>query len=395
MWEWRSQARSRAVIESRYRRRLWLRLLLASLIAALLHLPMLKAIFFLVGLDDHEPVSLPRFTEVSLISPKELPALRQKARQLEKKLRKEPKEEPEEEPKGQIVDLPVSRDSRRPDKARYLARWNSRTERETRKHGKPGDQKPKRRELTARKPSSRSFPAPSEQESLATIVPPRRVRSRRPHPGERPKPEASAPRSLVLPRSEASRLRLLDEALRELAVSGEHGRPEPSRETMRIPPRMGSYSELLPPVVSSLEEGNRGSDDYLPDLPDGDELSLNAREFKYWSYFQRVRRNLRQHWNPREKYRRRDPWGKIYGVRDRLTVLSVVLDDEGMLHDLQLVQGSGVGFLDEEAIRAFRLARSFPNPPSGLVETDGFIRFRFGFAVVHNVSGFNLFRYNF
>jgi TonB family protein len=40
---------------------------------------------------------------------------------------------------------------------------------------------------------------------------------------------------------------------------------------------------------------------------------------------------------------------------------------------------SGVSFLDDEAINAFRLAQPFPNPPQGLVDENQLITFHFGF----------------
>jgi hypothetical protein len=36
-------------------------------------------------------------------------------------------------------------------------------------------------------------------------------------------------------------------------------------------------------------------------------------------------------------------------------------------------------FLDDEAIAAFREASPFPNPPQGLLDETGRIRFQFGF----------------
>ena len=76
---------------------------------------------------------------------------------------------------------------------------------------------------------------------------------------------------------------------------------------------------------------------------------------------------------------RHDPYGNIYGVKDRYTVLNVVLDSDGELSDVTVARSSGVGFLDDEAVHAFQLASPFPNPPHGLLETDGSIRFQFGF----------------
>jgi outer membrane biosynthesis protein TonB len=44
-----------------------------------------------------------------------------------------------------------------------------------------------------------------------------------------------------------------------------------------------------------------------------------------------------------------------------------------------VIRGSGVDFLDDEAIRAFTAAAPFPNPPSVLRGDDGNITFNFGF----------------
>ncbi len=143
--------------------------------------------------------------------------------------------------------------------------------------------------------------------------------------------------------------------------------------------------------MGELSPGSRGSDDYLPELPIGDDLSLNAREFRYWSFFQRVKEALRQRWDPAGKLRVRDPWGKVHGVRDRVTVLAVSLDRQGRLHELRMVRTSGIGFLDDEAMRAFRSAEAFPNVPAGLVDPDGMVRFRFAFAVLRSSTGFRMF----
>jgi TonB family protein len=119
--------------------------------------------------------------------------------------------------------------------------------------------------------------------------------------------------------------------------------------------------------------------DYVKDVPKGESTLLNSREFKYATFFHRVRRGVSDHWNPGDVYLRRDPYGNIYGVKDRYTVLNVVLDNQGELTDVSVVRSSGVGFLDDEAVSAFKGASPFPNPPQGLQEDDGSIRFQFGF----------------
>jgi TonB family protein len=85
-----------------------------------------------------------------------------------------------------------------------------------------------------------------------------------------------------------------------------------------------------------------------------------------------------QNWHPDRVYLQRDPRGNVYGTRDRITVLRVELQKDGSVSRIYVQQGCGVDFLDDEAVRAFKAAQPFPNPPSGLVD-GGNNRFSFGF----------------
>ena len=129
--------------------------------------------------------------------------------------------------------------------------------------------------------------------------------------------------------------------------------------------------------------------------PEGDGTFLNTKEFKYATFFYRVRDSVYDHWVDAaiREYRRRDPTGNIYGVQDRSTMLSIELDREGGLDGIRVEKASGVDFLDMVAIEAFKKAQPFPNPPPGIVDDDGHIRFNFQFVVTVNASrGLNLFR---
>lgn len=121
------------------------------------------------------------------------------------------------------------------------------------------------------------------------------------------------------------------------------------------------------------------SNDHITGLPEGEETLLNTREFKYATFFNRVKRGVSNHWNPAKVYMERDPYGNIYGVRDRYTVLNVELDAAGALADMNVAHSCGLDFLDEEAMAAFRKASPFPNPPAGLLDERGRIAFQFGF----------------
>ena len=92
------------------------------------------------------------------------------------------------------------------------------------------------------------------------------------------------------------------------------------------------------------------------------------------------------------EYRRRDPTGNIYGVRDRATLLTIQLAPDGRLTSVQVRNSSGVDFLDSVAVEAFKMAEPFPNPPTGIQDEDGSIRFNFQFVVMRPRGPLNLFR---
>ncbi len=127
------------------------------------------------------------------------------------------------------------------------------------------------------------------------------------------------------------------------------------------------------------------SNDYVKDVDQGLETMLNTREFKYYSYYNRIRRQLAQHWERKV----REKLTKIYkegrspaaANQDRITKLMIVLNDQGTLVRVQVLSDSGVSDLDDAAIEAFRQAAPFPNPPKGIVEQDGTVKIRWDFVL--------------
>jgi TonB family protein len=122
-----------------------------------------------------------------------------------------------------------------------------------------------------------------------------------------------------------------------------------------------------------------GSVDHLEDIDKGDETSLSAKRWIYASFFNRLKRQVAQNWDPASVWRREDPEGKHYGFKAKVTQLRVSLDNKGKITKVLVVTPSGVDALDDEAIRAFKAAEPFPNPPGALVDRDGNITFDFGF----------------
>lgn len=127
------------------------------------------------------------------------------------------------------------------------------------------------------------------------------------------------------------------------------------------------------------------TNDYVKDVDQGLETMLNTREFKYYSYYNRIRRQLTQHWEGRvrEKLSKMFKEGRAPASsgQDRVTKLMIVLNDKGTLVRVQVLMDSGVHDLDDAAIEAFRAAAPFPNPPKGIIEGDGTVKIRWDFVL--------------
>ena len=52
----------------------------------------------------------------------------------------------------------------------------------------------------------------------------------------------------------------------------------------------------------------------------------------------------------------------------RRTVVEFTLDRQGEITDVHVAASSGVQYLDEVAVDAFRIVQRFPNPPPGLIQ---------------------------
>jgi TonB family protein len=122
-----------------------------------------------------------------------------------------------------------------------------------------------------------------------------------------------------------------------------------------------------------------GSVDHLENVDDGDETSLSSKRWVYASFFNRLKRQVAQSWDPGSVWRRADPTGTVYGAKTRFTEVRVSLSRTGEVEQILVTEPSGVAVLDDEAVRAFRVAGPFPNPPDGLIQKDNLITFSFGF----------------
>lgn len=243
-------------------------------------------------------------------------------------------------PKGQVVDVEQGNEKIAKD-AKYLATSNNKVERETRAK----EQTNKYSRATA-KTQAKPEQLPSAKGEAAPLAP--------------PKSGISLSESLLGTKTNS--------LLTPQKVVGSSSEAEAS------PAVAGSDTGTQRTPGSDTEGGGAPNDD-LNNVPEGDGTFLNTREWKYASFFNRVKQAVSAKWDPNARLKARS-----MGALSRVTVLYITLRPDGSLADVQVAQSCGMDVLDVEAMNAVTKAQPFANPPEALVQ-NGYIRFPFSFSV--------------
>jgi TonB family protein len=280
-------------------------------------------------------------------------------------------------PDGQVVDVAPSPDSTPPKSARFLSDRDNTVEKETRsRHARAGYE---RTLATPQAPGVRSAPMAGENGTSAKAVPGLEGRPAAPEA-----PEA-APRLALAPGSGDG-----------LAVGGtapEEGAPAPGGTGEGGQRREGAPSDVLSLTPGTLARMSGGpAPDRLEGVEEGEGTYLNTRSWKYATYFNRIKQAVAAAWDPMPPLDARDPDRSMFGHKDRFTLLGVTLDDSGHVKNLVVEQTSGADFLDRAALTAFRSAQPFVNPPRGIIDGNGEIKFSFGFFLEVGRQGMRIYR---
>ncbi len=130
--------------------------------------------------------------------------------------------------------------------------------------------------------------------------------------------------------------------------------------------------------------GPSQTDDALEDIEEGEHTLLNTRRTKFFSFYSRIKGQLRSHWNPLI----REEVSFIYATKrspaaigKKKTSVQIILDKDGYLEEIALLRTSGNKDIDKAAIQALRLAAPFPNPPKGMRDKDKKIRIFWDFVL--------------
>jgi TonB family protein len=121
-------------------------------------------------------------------------------------------------------------------------------------------------------------------------------------------------------------------------------------------------------------KGLSATDDYLEGVSIGANTLLNTQQFKYYSFYERVRSLLVERWRARirneiEKARRPAADGSSrLSVGSKITKLQVRISPTGDITAVQKVGISGVESFDRAAEISFREAAPFPHPPQEMLK---------------------------
>lgn len=340
-------------------------------------------------------------TPIPLLSQKELRKLR-KLRVPKAQKKTEEKREKTAKQRKQIVEIPPPPIERVPTKSRFLAEYNSAVKQETvhrlRRAPQSEMKKSERRSLSngkdekGRRKGERTIQSkPSRRNNTKQKEAPRKGRSSRQKVSKsklKKLKEKSPNKELKIGEGPFKKPQVMESS----SVDAQYGRPQ-GKQTgrgLRLSPT--HYQSLLPTLGPQDQPRLDGSLDHIENMKRADQTALNTTEYRYAFFFNRVKRAVSTRWRPADELMRLDPRGQVYGVRDRETIIAVTLAPNGSIVKVEVNKASGIPQLDREALSAFLRAQPFHNPPSGLIEEDGMIRFKFGFYLEIGSRRFRLFR---
>jgi TonB family protein len=283
---------------------------------------------------------------------------------------------PSRDQKGQVVDVAPSKNQTPPKDARFLAEHDGSVEKETRsRHARAGYE--------------RTLPVPTAPGAQVAPPPGQDGRSDRAVPGVEGRPASPASKGeskVALAPSEG------DLSTGRAATEAGNAPPAPGQGEggQRQAGGPSERSLIAPGTLARVAGGP--APDHLEGVEVGEGTFLNTTGWKYATYFNRIKQAVAANWDPLTPLDARDPDRSMFGFKDRFTLLGVTLDDTGHLKSLVVEQTSGVEFLDRAALTAFRSAQPFMNPPRGIVDGNGEIKFSFGFFLEVGRSGLRIYR---
>ena len=398
-------------------------------VALVLHGLLLPALGLLLRGDkgDHaHGTQLVRLTNAQFDKNRRIELKVQEAKPADSPKKKKPADD-DAEPPGQVVSLPPPEREERPATADYASEWNQKVDHETRSRDQRSQAPAVTRALERGRAGADAHAQPqgpaSELPAAASAGPqgPGRAlegdsgsdvsdgRGERMFALEIPRQAAREPLRLrmdvngILQNREAvpavpgngdtARIAIGNTPADSVHRSGSGGSAELGQGmrgggngTAGLP----SLAQLTPTPEDLARIAGAPANDWLPEVEVDAETRVNAWRWKHATFFNRVADKIRREWQGGTVLSRDDPQGSVYGFEDRMTIVQVTLDHGGNVLDINVEEPSGALVLDDEAVRAFKSAGPFPNPPPQLFKGADKFTFLFGFNVSYNRTNFDL-----
>jgi TonB family protein len=222
-------------------------------------------------------------------------------------------------------------------------------------------------------------PSTQPQQPAKRSDPQQPSQPQQPPPPPQPKEQQPPPQPNKERSSSKGEHHLKSLKLDDATLAMKFGNPSAQRSSQSKPSsRASSLSEYQafsrPPGSGAAFLGNGGTNDHLPNLPDGDITMLNAKANTYASFVRRVAvqvfTQLRsQGW---ERLSRQ----QIQQLGD-FTTVEAVLSRQGTLMGVRIHGTSGSSSFDSVVQQSVKAGAQDPNPPPGAEAQDGNIHFIF------------------
>ena len=151
---------------------------------------------------------------------------------------------------------------------------------------------------------------------------------------------------------------------KEMVVSPDKARKLPNSKLdfdgkvpmLERPKPRNAYEAMLPSSKDLYGQVNAGYQEFVDDsIDEGDRIDLNTAEYKYISYFTKLRKAISLVWvYPTDASRR--------GMQGEVLVEWIIMKD-GSVKRIRIIKSSGYDILDEAILTAIKLASPFPNLP--------------------------------
>lgn len=149
----------------------------------------------------------------------------------------------------------------------------------------------------------------------------------------------------------------------------------PSSKTLNLNDLKPVFNKSNIAEIPASAAPNQNSIDSTPEMP----KFGTAPELLYDSFLRRIKTSIDPEW--RSKVRELLKKNKITRLSNiKPTVVLMVINKNGEVVVVELLQSSGYKFLDDLAIEVIK-NRTFPNPPKNLLDSDGFGRIRWTYRI--------------